>query len=925
MTNKLQQNAARQFADEWKNRGYEKGESQAFWLSLLRDVLGVKQPEKIIRFEEQVHLDHTSFIDGYIESTHVLIEQKGIHKDLRQPIRQSDGKMLTPFQQAKRYSSELPYSLRPRWVVTCNFRSFLVYNMEKPADEPEEILLENLPEEYYRLQFLTDTIADHVKLEKEVSLQAGVIVGRLYDALLKQYIHPDAAESLRSLNVLCVRLVFCLYAEDAGIFGRRAMFHDYLVQFAPERMREALISLFRVLDTPYERRDPYLEDDLAAFPYVNGGLFAKENIEIPRLNAEIAELLLQNASDDFDWSYISPTIFGALFESTINPLTRRDGGMHYTSIENIHKVIDPLFLDSLRDELHQIKALKTDKLRNQQLRAFQHRLASLHFLDPACGSGNFLTETYLSLRRLENECLRLLQADGQMALGGDFSPIQVSIGQFYGIELNDFAVSVARTALWIAEAQMMTETETIVGRDLDYLPLKSYPNIVEGNALRLDWETVCPHGQMHYIMGNPPFVGARMMKQGSEQKQEIQDLFGKIKDVQDLDYVCGWYKKAAEYIQGTRIEVAFVSTNSISQGSQVPILWGVLHHDWHIRLNFACQTFKWDSEANEKAAVHCVIIGFATFDREKKTLYDAWGGKNEVSAINFYLMPGANVLITARNQPLCNVPKMSFGNQPRDGGHFVISPEERAELLKSSPGIEHWLRPYMGAEEFINAKQRWCLWLKNATPSDLKQNKVIYDKVAAVRDFRLASSAKTTKGYAKVPHLFAQITQPDGTDYLLIPRVSSERRRYVPIGFMKAETIASDAVQIIPHATLYHFGILTSSTHMAWMRTVCGRMKSDYRYSKDIVYNNFPWPVPTPAQQKKIEQTAQAILDARALYPDSSLAALYDDTTMPPELRQAHRENDRAVMKAYGFAATCSEEEIVTRLFVLYEALAKHP
>lgn len=352
MTNKLQQNAARQFAEEWKNRGYEKGESQTFWLSLLRDVLGVKQPEKIIRFEEQVRLDNTSFIDGYIESTHVLIEQKGIHKDLRQPIRQSDGKMLTPFQQAKRYSSELPYSLRPRWVVTCNFRSFLVYNMEKPADEPEEILLENLPEEYYRLQFLTDTIADHVKLEKEVSLQAGVIVGRLYDALLKQYIHPDAAESLRSLNVLCVRLVFCLYAEDAGIFGRRAMFHDYLVQFAPERMREALISLFRVLDTPYERRDPYLEDDLAAFPYVNGGLFAKENIEIPRLNAEIAELLLQNASDDFDWSYISPTIFGALFESTINPLTRRDGGMHYTSIENIHKVIDPLFLDSLRDELH---------------------------------------------------------------------------------------------------------------------------------------------------------------------------------------------------------------------------------------------------------------------------------------------------------------------------------------------------------------------------------------------------------------------------------------------------------------------------------------------------------------------------------------------------------------------------------------------
>lgn len=915
-------NAARQFADEWKGRGYEKGESQTFWLSLLRNVLGVKQPEKIIRFEEQVHLDNTSFIDGYIESTHVLIEQKGLNKDLRQPIRQSDGKMLTPFQQAKRYSSELPYSLRPRWVVTCNFRSFLVYDMEKPADEPEEILLENLPEEYYRLQFLVNSADGHVKQETEVSLQAGNIVGKLYDALLEQYIHPDSPESLRCLNILCMRLVFCLYAEDAGVFGRHAMFHDYLVRFTPEQMRTELIRLFRVLDTPYGQRDPYLEDDLAAFPYVNGGLFAGD-IEIPRLNAQISDLLLKQASNDFDWSHISPTIFGALFESTINPITRRDGGMHYTSIENIHKVIDPCFLDDLRDELNQIKALKTDKLRSQRLKAFQQKLASLHFLDPACGSGNFLTETYLSLRRLENECLRLLQADGQMAIGGEFSPIQVSIGQFYGIEINDFAVSVARTALWIAEAQMMTETESIVGRDLDYLPLKSYPNIMEGNALRIDWEEVCPHEQMNYIMGNPPFVGARLMKQGSEQKQEIQNLFGKIKDVQDLDYVCGWYKKAAEYIQGTKIEVAFVSTNSISQGSQVPILWSVLYKDWHIRINFAYQTFEWNNEANEKAAVHCVIIGFAAFDKPKKTLFGSLGEKNEVDNINFYLMAGANVLITARNQPLCDIPKMSFGNQPRDGGYFVISPEERAKMVRTSPDIEHWLRPYMGAEEFINAKKRWCLWFKEATPSDLKQNKIVYEKVAAVREFRLSSSAKTTKGYAKVPHLFAQITQPDEGDYLLIPRVSSERRYYVPIGFMDAETIASDAVQIIPHATLYHFGILTSSVHMAWMRMVCGRLETRYRYSKDIVYNNFPWPALAPAQQQKIEHTAQAILDARALYPDSSLADLYDETTMPQELRQAHRENDRAVMKAYGFTSALTEEKIVTKLFVLYEALTK--
>ena len=423
-------------------------------------------------------------------------------------------------------------------------------------------------------------------------------------------------------------------------------------------------------------------------------------------------------------------------------------------------------------------------------------------------------------------------------------------------------------------------------------------------------------------MGNPPFVGARMMKQGSEQKREVQDLFGNIKDVQDLDYVCCWYKKAAEYMQGTRIEAAFVSTNSISQGSQVPILWGELFK-LGIHINFAYQTFKWNSEATEKAAVHCVIVGFATFDRDNKTLYNMEGNGQKVNHISPYLTPGVNTFVVARGKPLCDVPKMSFGNQPRDGGHFVISVEERATLLKNSPDIAKWLRPYIGADEFINGRERWCLWLKGATPADIKQNKLLYEKVKAVREFRLASTAKTTNGYAKVPHLFAQITQPDGVDYLLIPCVSSERREYIPIGFMNSNVIASNAVQIIPHATLYHFGVLTSSVHMAWMRTVCGRLKSDYRYSKDIVYNNFPWPAPTDAQREKIVQAAQAILDARARYPDSSLADLYDNTVMPPELRQAHQQNDRAVAAAYGFAPDAPEEEVVERLFGLYRQLAK--
>lgn len=923
MKNKWQQRAARQFADEWKDRGYEKGESQAFWISLLRDVLGVKQPEKFIRFEEQVRLDHTSFIDGHIPSTHVLIEQKGSNKDLRQAIRQSDGQMLTPFQQAKRYSAELAYSERPRWVVTCNFRQFLVYDMEKPADDPEEILLENLPEEYYRLRFLVDAVDDHVKREKDVSMQAGEIVGRLYDALLKQYIRPDAPESRGSLNVLCVRLVFCLYAEDAGMFGRHALFHDYLAQFTPEQMRGALIRLFRVLNTPCEARDPYLEDDLAAFPYVNGGLFADDGIEIPRLNAEIADLLLQHASNDFDWSHISPTIFGALFESTINPTTRQDGGMHYTSIENIHRVIDPLFLDSLRSELNPIKALKNEKLRGQRLSAFQQKLASLRFLDPACGSGNFLTETYLALRRLENECLRLLYGAGQLTLGGDFSPIQVSIKQFYGIEINDFAVSVARTALWIAEAQMMAETEMIVERDLDYLPLKSYPNIVEGNALRMDWNTVCPREQMHYIMGNPPFVGARRML--PLQKADLTATCGEAwKGLGNMDYVCGWYKKAADYMAGTTVRAALVSSNSITQGEQVALLWRPLFAQG-LRIDYAYRTFRWDNEANQKAQVHCVVVGFSMGTdaaARTKLLFDEAQLRHEVVHINGYLLPMPDVWVESRAKPLCPVPEIGIGNMPVDGGFYLFTAEEKAEFLRREPRAEPWFRPWYGAEEFIHNRPRYCLWLGDCPPHTLRSMPLCMERVRAVQEFRSRSKRMQTQRMANFPTRFQTENMPE-ENYIIVPKTSSEQRKYIPVGFMSTVTLCSDALFLIPRGTLYHFGVLSSSAHMVWMRAVAGRLKSDYRYSKDIVYNNFPWPVPTAAQAKRIEKTAQAILDVRDRYPGSSLADLYDRATMPPDLRKAHHENDRAVLNAYRFAPTLDEASVVTRLFALYEALAK--
>lgn len=932
MNDTQQKAAAKSFAAYWKGKGYEKGESQAFWLALLRDVYGVEHPEQFIIFEEQVHLDHTSFIDGTIPSTKVLIEQKGLGKDLKKPIKQSDGTLLTPFQQAKRYITELPLSQHPRWVVTCNFEKFFVYDMERPGGEPEEILLENLEKEYYRLQFLVDSGSEHLKQEMEVSIAAGEIVGLLYDAFHKQYADPDSEQALKSLNILCVRLVFCLYAEDAGIFGHHGMFHDYLAEFDARKMRRALTDLFKILDTPSEERDPYLKDDfpeLAAFPYVNGGLFADENIEIPPFTDEIRELLLSKASDDFNWSEISPTIFGAVFESTLNPETRRSGGMHYTSIENIHKVIDPLFLDDLKKEFTEICEITVERTKERKLKDFQKKLASLSFLDPACGSGNFLTETYLTLRRLENEVLRVLSR-GQIAFGdANWNPIQVSLGQFYGIEINDFAVTVAKTALWIAESQMMKETEEIVLMHLEFLPLNSYTNIIEANALRINWDDVVPKQKLNYIMGNPPFIGARLMEQGSVQKKEVQDIFGNIKDVQDLDYVTCWYKLAAQYIQNTSIQACFVSTNSICQGSQVPILWNVLFHDYHIHINFAYQTFKWDSESSSQAAVHCVIVGFAVFNRNEKWLFTDGSNGKIVSNISPYLVEGEDIFVVAEKESLCGMPKMNFGNQPRDGGFLVIKEDEYDDIMEKEPELQKWLHPYIGADEFIKGKKRWCLWLKHASPKDIMNSKILSEKVEAVRQFRLSSKAKTTNGYAKVPQLFAQITQPDAVDFLIIPSVSSERRRYVPIGFATSNIISSNAVQIVPDASLYHFGILTSNIHMAWMRAVCGRLEMRYRYSKEIVYNTFPWPDTTEDQKAKIEQTAQTILDARAQYPDCSLADMYGEKMyLFPELLKAHQNNDRAVMLAYGFTkehpAYSSESACVAELMKRYQELIKN-
>ena len=937
-TDKQMAAAAAEFAERWKGRGYEKGESQPFWIDLLSNVFGVEMPTAgFIRFEDHHMVDASNFIDGRIPSTRVLIEQKSLGKDLRASIRQSDGSLLNPFQQARRYVVSMPVSEHPRWIVTCNFSEFLVYDMERPNGEPEQILLENLGKEYYRLQFLVDEKSEHLSKEMEVSMKAGEMVGKIYEKLLEQYIDPTNAHSLKSLNILCVRLVFCLYCEDSGVFGKHDMFHDYLVQYDAENMRAALIRLFKVLNTPLEERDPYMMESLAEFPYVSGGLFEEENIEIPRFTDEIRHILLQNASLDFDWSEISPTIFGAVFESTLNPDTRRSGGMHYTSVENIHKVIDPLFLNELRNELDNIlEEEKVPRQRKKRLEAYQERLASLTFLDPACGSGNFLTETYLSLRRLENRAI-MEETYGQTMLG-DFiaNPIKVNIRQFYGIEINDFAVVVAKPALWISEAQMMHETEKIIHKDLDFLPLRNYANIHEANALRIDWNDVVPKEKLNYIMGNPPFVGFTFMT--AEQKQDVASLYPGIKNV---DYVSCWFKKACDYTRLTDIECAFVSTNSITQGETVGRMWENLDVD----INFAWPTFRWDNEASEKAHVHCVIIGFSHKEHEHKYLYDE-SGAHRCHNINVYLADAPNVIVSSRSKSICDVPQMIYGNKPVDGGNLIFTKVECEEFLKIEPKARRWMHTLIGGTELINNKPklndklRYTLWLDGISPSELRSMPAVLERVAACKQARLGSPAAAIRKFAETPHLYAQRTQPNVSRLndeglpilqeeqqsynLLVPRVSSERRRYVPMGYIAKDVVTNDQVQIIPDATLYHFGILESNVHMGWMRAVCGRLKSDYRYSKDVVYNNFPWPTPTEEQRAKIEQTAQQILDARALYPDSSLADLYDELTMPVELRRAHQDNDRAVMAAYGFPVkTMTESQCVAELFKLYQELTK--
>lgn len=906
-----------EFVSRWQGRGYEKGDTQQFWLQLLRTIGYPKVDDVLFEF----HVSSGGFIDVWIPDAGILIEQKALGIDLdKEEVRQ--GKQKTPLTQALDYVDELPRLEQPRFVITCNFSTFRVYDRDtygrsQLPNNAFEFTLDELANHPEYLAFINDPTNSRLEKEKTVSIKAGELIGKLYDKLREGYMNPDSEESMHALNVLCVRLVFCLYCEDAGLFGKDA-FYNYLKDVPANRIRTALKNLFCALDTNLSGRDPY-DLEVKAFPYVNGGLFRDES-EVPNFTDETKNFLLNEVSSHIDWSQISPTIFGGIFESTLNPETRRSGGMHYTSPENIHKVIDPLFLDDLKEELKTICTEEgiTPRKRENALKHFHEKICSLTFFDPACGSGNFLTETYICLRKLEDTVLNELRK-GQTGFSlGDEEETgkRVSLNQFYGIEINDFAVTVAETALWISRLKANGETSMFYDAGGDDFPLSEKAHIVEGNALRIDWNRVLPASECNYIMGNPPFVG--YSNHSAEQQKDRASLFGKVKTV---DYVACWYKKAADYISNFPIHCAFVSTNSICQGQQVQPIWEPLFQSG-IHIDFAWQTFIWSSEAALQAHVYVVIVGFSRFGNEKRILFLKDGQKRTVENINGYLQNGSEIFIEKRNKPLCSVPLMIAGGKPTDGGNLILSLDEKSELVLQEPSAAKWIRPYSMGDEFINKKERFCLWLVGISLSELENLTLVQKRVESVRNMRLMSSKIATQKKALTPWLFDEV-KPPKSNFIGIPAVTSSRRKYVPFDFVTNGMIPGNQLYFVETESLYYFGILVSQFHNAWIRIVAGRLGDGYRYSNTIVYNNFVWPEETVEQKKIIEQTARNILNVRSSYPDKSLADLYDPDKMPADLLAAHKANDVAVEAAYGVGFDGDEEKIVAHLFKLYAEKTK--
>lgn len=883
------------FSKEWENETSEDAEAKSF-LDGFFHIFGVTRRRQA-SFETRVKKQGNK--DGFIDLLWkgvILIEMKSRGKDLDKAYKQA----VDYFPGLKEYDL-------PRYILVCDFERFRLYDLEENIHH--DFVLKDLHKNLKLFGFLAGYQTKVYKSEDPVNIVAAERMGRLHDRL------KEIGYEGHELEVYLVRILFCLFAEDTSIFEKR-QFQDYIEQKTKEDgsdLAAHIAQLFHVLDSPPEKRLKNLDESLAAFPYVNGKLF-EERLSPASFDSKMRTLLLECCA--LDWSKISPAIFGSLFQSVMNPVERRNLGAHYTSEKNILKLIKPLFLDSLWEEFHSIKSNR------KKLPEFHKKISTLKFLDPACGCGNFLVITYRELRLLEIEILRALySATGQMLIDvREF--IWLNVDMMYGIEYEEFPARIAEVAMWLIDHQMNMRISEEFGQYFARLPLKKAATIVHDNALQRDWETVVPKDELSFILGNPPFLGKS--NQNAAQKADMEKVFAGVKGAGVLDYVAAWYLKAAQYIQGTKIKAAFVSTNSISQGEQVGILWSLLFNQYKIKIHFAHRTFSWTNEARGNAAVHVVIIGFANFDIPEKTIFEYADIKGEpheikVKNINPYLVEGNDNFVVSRKSPICNIPEISYGSMANDGGYLILSDEEKVELLETADKTEFHIRPFLGSHEFINGVKRWCIWLKDVAPNDYVKNSKLLQRINAVRDYRLKSTREATRKLADFPMLFGEIRQPE-TDYLLIPGVSSENRKYIPIGFISKDVIASDLARTVSNATLFSFGIITSLMHLTWVKFVCGRLKSDFRYSNSLVYNNFPWPEnPTEKQIKAIENAAQKVLDARAAFPNSSLADLYNQLTMPPALVKAHQELDKAVDLAYRPQPFATEAKRMEFLFELYE------
>jgi hypothetical protein len=926
------------FSKEWADTSNEEADAKPFLVEFF-NVFGISS-KRVSTFEHRVKkLDEK---DGYIDllwKGTILIEMKSRGKNLDKA-----------YQQAKDYTHGLKQHELPKYILISDFENFRLYDLEE--DKVVDFKLIDLVNNVQHFGYILGYQKKVYKEQDPANIKAAELMGKLHDRL------EEIGYTGHPLEVYLVRILFLLFAEDTTIFNKQ-QFQDYVEQRSAEDgsdLAAKLQELFQVLNTPSEKRFKNLDDQLAEFPYVNGKLF-EENLPTASFDAKMRQALLDCCY--IDWSKISPAIFGSMFQSVMNPKERRNLGAHYTSETNILKLIGPLFLDDLKKEFETVKGNKN------KLTEFHTKLSTLKFLDPACGCGNFLVITYRELRLLELEILRASHKTGQGVLDVR-DIIWLDVDMMCGIEYEEFPARIAEVAMWLIDHQMNMQISNEFGQYFVRLPLKKSAKIVHGDALKIDWQSllnpvntinvVAKHAniflveepiaeyktvnvqtetfEIHkgkkptntvekkfdFILGNPPFIGSRIMSKN--QKQDLINVFEDAKNIGELDYVTGWYIKAAKYIKGTKIKVAFVSTNSIVQGLQTSILWRQMLNKYNIKIHYAHRTFKWSNEAKGNAAVYCVIVGFANYDTLNKSLFeyeDIKGEAHEIKAknINPYLVDAKDIFIDKKSNPICNIPEMNFGNMPADGGEFLFTTEEKNEFLAKEPNAENYFKPFISALEFINNKERWCLWLQDIEPGELKKMKYVIERVQNVKAIRELSSRPQL---ANIPHLFAQITQPKNLDYILIPRHSSENRKFIPIGFFKSENIAADSCLIIPNGTLYHFGVLMSTIHMAWVKSVCGRLESRFRYSKDIVYNNYPWPDnPNDKQIKAIEKAAQKVLDTRLQFPKSSLADLYDPLTMPPFLIKAHNELDKVVDLAYRSQPFTSEANRMVFLFELYE------